>query len=354
VTDRTSAWQRPRRDDAIRRAHQFAAQRASVLPVHREDVDEAAFIDQGTAEPSELRAELQRGQDLDRDLAHDLGRPQPLRSAGASRYLDRLAARPPVPEAAQRALVEAARAGDARARARLVESYMPLIASTARIYRSGQIQRIELLQEGVVGLLRALERFEPDRGVPFWGYASWWVRQAMQQLVAELTKPVVLSDRALRHLARLKDAHADVMRESGREPSRAELADRSGLSAEQVADLLATERAPRSLHDPGEGHDGELGTFGELLVDPLAEHEYERVLDEIEVEELHTLLSGLSDRERDVLRARYGLDGADERSLRDVGREFGLSGERVRQIERRALAKLEAVAGTSKPQPPDG
>ena len=321
--------------------------------MYGEGAEQPGFTDEAPSAPDALRAELQRGHDLDRELAHDLGRPEPLRSPRASRYLDRLATRPPVSEAAQRALVQAAKAGDARARARLVESYMPLIASTARIYRTGQIQRIELLQEGVVGLLRALERFDPARGVPFWGYASWWVRQAMQQLVAELTKPVVLSDRALRHLARLKDAHADVMRERGREPSRAELADRSGLSADQVADLLATERAPRSLHDAGEGHDGELGTFGELLVDPLAEHEYERVLDEIEVEELHTLLSGLSDREREVLRARYGLDGADERSLRDVGREFGLSGERVRQIERRAMAKLEAVAGTSRPPPPD-
>jgi RNA polymerase primary sigma factor len=322
--------------------------------VHHEDVEERTRLDQGVSEPDALRAELQRGQDLDRDLAHDLGRPRPLRSSHASRYLDRLAARPPLSEAAQRTLVQAARAGDARARARLVESYMPLIASTARIYRTGQIQRVELLQEGVVGLLRALERFDPARGVPFWGYASWWVRQAMQQLVAELTKPVVLSDRALRHLARLKDAHSDVMRESGREPSRAELAERSGLSTEQVADLLATERAPRSLHDAGEGHDGELGTFGELLVDPLAEYEYERVLDEIEVEELHTLLAGLSDREREVLRARYGLDGANERSLREVGRELGLSGERVRQIEQRAMGKLEAVAGASKPQSPRG
>ena len=322
--------------------------------MHRDDLEEPERTDQAAQARDELRAELQRGQDLDRDLALDLGRPEPVRSAGASRYLHGLATRAPVSEAAQRILVEAAKAGDARARARLVESYMPLIASTARIYRTGQIQRVELLQEGVVGLLRALERFDPDRGVPFWGYASWWVRQAMQQLVAELTKPVVLSDRALRHLARLKDAHSDVMRESGREPSRAELAARSGLSADQVADLLATERAPRSLHDGGDGHDGELGTFGELLVDPLAEHEYERVLDEIEVEELHTLLSGLSDREREVLRARYGLGGGDERSLRDVGRELGLSGERVRQIEQRAMAKLAAVAGTSDREPSTG
>ena len=207
---------------------------------------------------------------------------------------------------------------------------------------------MELLQEGVVGLLRALERFEPERGVPFWGYATWWVRQAMQQLVAEITRPVVLSDRALRHLARLKQAHHDVVGQTGHEPSRDELATRTGLTHEQVDDLLATERAPRSLHDPIEGAEDDVGTFGDLLADPLAQDAYEAVLAAIEVDELHAMLAGLSDREREILRARYGLDDADDRgdelSLRTVGDRLGLSGERVRQIERRALNKLAADA----------
>src|ERR687885_16824 len=247
------------------------------------------------------------------------------------------------PAATELALVRAAKSGDPAARARLVDAFMPLISASARTYRSTHVHRVELLQEGVVGLLRALERFDPDRGIPFWGYATWWVRQAMQQLVSELTRPVVLSDRALRHLARLKEAHHDAVQRSGRQPSRTELAERSGLSLDQVDDLLATERAPRSLQEPVAGADGEIGTFGELLADPLAEDAYEDVLQAIEVRELHALLAGLSDRERQVLRMRYGLDG-DELSLREVGSRLGLSGERVRQIERRALAKLAAPA----------
>jgi RNA polymerase sigma factor (sigma-70 family) len=221
---------------------------------------------------------------------------------------------------------------------------MPLISSVARTYRSGQLQRVELLQEGVVGLLRALERFDPDRGIPFWGYATWWVRQAMQQLVSELTRPVVLSDRALRHLARLKQAHQDAVQRAGREPGRTELAERAGLSLEQVDGLLATEGPPRSLEEPVAGTDGDVGAFGELLADPLAEEEYERVLGGMEVEELQALLAGLSDRERRILRARYGLEAdGEEQSLRDIGEQLGLSGERVRQIERRALGKLAAA-----------
>src|SRR4051794_26796066 len=184
------------------------------------------------------------------------------------------------------ALVAAAQAGDPLARAQLVEACLPLIAVAARTYRSAQVQRQELVQEGVVGVLRALERFDAGRGVPFWGYASWWVRQAMQQLVAELTRPVVLSDRALRHLARLKHAHEDAVRRTGREPGRRDLAERSGLSLEQVDDLLATEGPARSLDEPVAGREDDVGTFGELLVDPLAEEAYERVIAAIEAEEV--------------------------------------------------------------------
>ena len=298
----------------------------------------------------ELRAEISRGQRLDRDLARDLGKPEPARSAGAAGYVESLARRPVLSPALEHELVVAAQAGDPVARARLVDACMPLISSVARTYRSGQLQRVELLQEGVVGLLRALERFDPDRGIPFWGYATWWVRQAMQQLVSELTRPVVLSDRALRHLARLKQAHQDAVQHSGREPGRAELAERAGLSLEQVDGLLATEGPPRSLEEPVARADGDVGAFGELLADPLAEEEYERVLGGVEVEELQALLAGLSDRERHILRARYGLErDGDEQSLRDIGEQLGLSGERVRQIERRALAKLAAAMAPTTP-----
>jgi RNA polymerase sigma factor (sigma-70 family) len=288
----------------------------------------------------QLHEQIREGRQLDRRLAHRLGRPEPLRSTADGTYLEGLPAGAPPPELA---LVARAQAGDAAARARLVEAYMPLISTMARTYRSGHVQRQELLQEGVVGLLRALERFDPGRGLPFWAYASWWSRQAMQHLVSELTRPIVLSDRALRHLSRLKQLHHEELQRSGREPSRSELAERSGLDLAQVDDLVATERA-RSLDDPVTAGDGEVGTFGDLLADPLAEEEYERVLEAIEIEELHDLLAGLSAREREVLTLRYGL-GGEEQSLRDVGERLGISGERVRQIERRALGKLAAVMG---------
>ena len=302
------------------------------------------------AEGGELAASAARSRAADRQVALALGRPGPSAAVTTAGYLDALGRRAPLSATVERELIEAAQRGDATARSRLVEAFMPLIASVARVYRdSPRIDRLELLQEGVVGLLRALERYQPDRDVPFWGYAAFWVRQAMQQLVAELTRPMVLSDRGLRQLARLKDAHREAIRETGREPARDELVSRSGLTGDQVDGLLVAERPARSTDEPLDAQDGAVGTFGDLLIDPLAESEYERVLETLGIEQLLALLTALSDREREILRGRYGLDGQEESSLREIGARLGLSAERVRQLEQRALGKLAAAAGATTP-----
>src|SRR4051812_6795446 len=136
-----------------------------------------------------------------------------------------VAPRRPRPEpAAELQLVIAAKERGSDARATLIETFTPLVGSVARIYRGSSVSRAELMQEGVVGLLRALERYDAELGTPFWAYASWWVRQAMQQLVSELTRPVVLSDRAVRQLARIKDARRELLQANGGEPTIGQLA----------------------------------------------------------------------------------------------------------------------------------
>jgi RNA polymerase sigma factor (sigma-70 family) len=295
-------------------------------------------------ESGSIAAEARQGRALDRELVSELEHRQATTSELSSPYMFELGQRARLPQASEHRLVRKAAAGDPRARAELVEAFMPLIGSVARNYRaSAQITRVELMQEGVVGLLRALERYDPDLGTPFWAYAAWWVRQAMQQLVAELTRPVVLSDHALRSLARLKEAHRNIKQAAGQEPTINQLANRTGMQPDQLANLIAADRPPRACEEPLEGEEGVIGTFGELIVDPLAEDEYERVVSHVTAGQLRDLLSGLSERERDVLRARFGLDG-EAKNLRQIAETFGVSPERVRQLENRALGKLRAAA----------
>jgi RNA polymerase sigma factor (sigma-70 family) len=294
-------------------------------------------------ESDTIACEAGRVRALDRALAQSLDLAGSTAPAVSSGYMQCLGRRAHLPLAAERRLVREALEGDRHARAQLVEAYLPLIGSVARNYRSSrQVTHTELMQEGVVGLLRALERYDPELGVPFWGYASWWVRQAMQQLVAELTRPVVMSDRALRQLSRIKDAYASML-EEGRDATLERLSGRTGLDSAQLANLIAADRPPKAFEEPIRGEEGEIGAFGELISDPLAEDEYERVITSIAIGELRDLLSGLSDRERLVLGARYGFDGEAE-SLREIAGRLGVSAERVRQIESRALGKLRAAA----------
>jgi RNA polymerase sigma factor (sigma-70 family) len=278
---------------------------------------------------------------------HPSGRPRGRPGGAADGRRDRLAA------AAERRLVRAAKDGDAAAREEFVETFVPLIGSVARIYRSRvQVDRAELMQEGVVGLLRALERFDPEMGTPFWMYASWWVRQAMQQLVSELGRPIVMSDRALRKVARIKDAQREHVQRYGREPSLPAIAETIGLPREQVELLMAAERSPRALEEPVGGDQDAGVTLGEMLDDPSASEAFDRIPLQLELEQLPSLLAVLNKRERTIICARFGLDGR-ESTLRELGEQLSVSAERVRQIEEVSLGKLHEtlVSGRLQRQP---
>jgi RNA polymerase primary sigma factor len=236
----------------------------------------------------------------------------------------------------ERQLVLAAEAGDAEARSRLVEVFLPAIAAVSRRFPIGVgVERQELLQEGVAGLLLAARRYDPRARTPFWAYASFWVRKGMQDLVADLVRPVALSDRAARDLARIKAAHREHLQAYACEPTDDQLSHATGLSPAQVERLRAAARAPLVMEErPGPAAE----TVGDSIPDPRAERAYEQVLDRIEIravrEEAH-----LDERERKVIRAHYGFD-QQVRTLDQIGGALGLTGERARQIEAGALKKL--------------
>lgn len=241
------------------------------------------------------------------------------------------------------ALVARAQAGDAAAREQLIEALLPLVASFARRYRTDGLEPADLIQEGVVGLLRALQRYDAAQGVPFAAFASWWIRQSLQESRSDFLRPLRLPPKALRQLASLKSEHQRIYQAEHRSAGIDELAGSVGIGVEQARSLLAADARPRSLDDPLEGDDGELGTLGDLLVDPLSAAAYEDVLDAIAGAELRAQLGRLTEREREIVRARFGFDGEAQR-LVDVARDLGISAERVRQIEERALAKVRLGA----------
>jgi RNA polymerase primary sigma factor len=244
----------------------------------------------------------------------------------------------------ERELVVAAERGDTTACRELVDVFLPAIAGVARRFdRGGGIQRAELMQEGVAGLLFAATRYDPRTGTPFWGYASFWVRKAMQELVAEVTRPAALSDHAVRGLAQVRAARRDHVLAHGTEPTSAELAAATGLGRSQLDSLLAIDRTPRSLDEPVGAVEGGTATFGEMVADPDAERDYDRVLDRLEIRAMRALADQLDERERTVLRGHYGL-GRPAQPLNVIGAGLGLTAERVRQIEVAALQKLRQAA----------
>lgn len=236
----------------------------------------------------------------------------------------------------------AAEAGDETACRQLVEAFLPAIASIARAYRGIGVERQELIQEGVAGLLFATRRYDASLDTPFWAYASFWVRKAMQELVAELTRPVALSDRAVRGLAQIRTARRHHVQAHGAEPTAEELSRATGFTPTQLESLLATQRIPLGLEEPLGGEDGMTATVGDMIVDPVAEEEYERVLDRIEIRVVRDLSDKLDERERVVLRAHYGLDQPAQ-TLSQIGTALGVTAERVRQIEAGALKNLRAA-----------
>jgi RNA polymerase sigma factor (sigma-70 family) len=232
-----------------------------------------------------------------------------------------------------------AQAGDGAAREQLIDLLLPLVGSYARRFPTEGLDETDLLQEGIAGVLRALERYDPKLGVPFPAFATWWIRRSLQDARSDFMRAFRLPPKALRQLSQLKSEHQRIYQSEHRAATIGELAGNLGLDLTQAEALANADAQVRSLDETIAAGESEIGTLGDLLADPLSSAAYEDVIDNVAGQQLHALLTRLSEREQSVVRARFGFDGHAER-LAEVGERLGLSAERVRQIEDRALAKL--------------
>ena len=229
------------------------------------------------------------------------------------------------------------RAGD-DATTEFVQANLRLVVSLARRYRSSGLPMLDLIQEGNLGLLRAVEKFDYRRGFKFSTYASWWIRQAMTRSIANNGRTIRLPVHTGDQVMRMRRATAEFERVHGRQPSAAELAENVELPLRQVEDLLPHLSSPRSFSESLSA-DGDM-ELGDTVEDASVPAPEDQVLASLLPEAVHTMLANLGEREREVLCLRYGLDRGSPRTLEELAKRFNVTRERIRQIEAKALAKL--------------
>jgi RNA polymerase primary sigma factor len=225
------------------------------------------------------------------------------------------------------------------AKGEMCRSNLRLVISVAKKYRNRGISFLDLIQEGNTGLMRAVDKFEYRRGFKFSTYAIWWIRQALTRVIAEQSRTIRIPVHMIDALSRIRNTMRDIYQETGRQPNIHEIAEATEMSVEEIRRTMQMGTQPISLEHPlGESEDG---CFGELVADTSVERPERLASNGHLRKELDKLLKVLTYREREIIKLRYGLENGYSYTLEEVGRIFQVSRERVRQIEQKAVEKLQ-------------
>jgi len=229
-----------------------------------------------------------------------------------------------------------------RAKDVFIRSNLRLVVAVARRYPRAGLPLLDLIQEGNAGLVRAVEKFDYRKGFKFSTYATWWIRQAITRSIADQSRTIRLPVHLVEELGRIRRVQREFNREHGRDPEPAEIAAELGSKADRVVDVLDWARDPVSLNMAVDD-DGDT-QFGDLLEDTSAVSPEQSVLTLLRSEELDDLIGRLDQRTASIIKMRYGIEDGRERTLTEVGKEHGLTRERIRQIEKHALLELKKLA----------
>jgi RNA polymerase primary sigma factor len=264
-----------------------------------------------------------------------------LRENGLSQYLAEISKIPLLSPAEELALARKAKQGDGIARKRLIVSNLRLVVSIAKKYLYYGMPLLDLIEEGNLGLMKAVERFDPDRGCKFSTYATWWIRQAVTRALSNQGRTVRVPVYVTDSIARYKKVVEELYSEEGQKPTLAKVAKRMKISLEEAQKLQDYSEWVASI-EQASAPEEELDVSGARLADTSSQ---ERLVDQIHLDQqMELLLSQLSKREAEIIKYRYGIADGTPHTLEETGRRFRLTRERIRQIEREIMARLRAYA----------
>jgi RNA polymerase primary sigma factor len=273
----------------------------------------------------------------------------PLERSNLQLYLQEIGKTALLTPAEEITLARRIRRGDKAARDHMISANLRLVVKIAMDYKDFGLPLLDLISEGNIGLIKAVERFDPRKGGKLSTYAAWWIKQSIKRALANQSKTIRLPVHLVDKIAKMRRTAMALTEELGREPTDEELAMELQIPTNKVAHLKSVSVRPTSLDAPI-GEDGDSATFGEIVGDENAVSPFDSLKERSRNSDLHAMIASLEPREAEIIKYRFGLDGYDELTLEEVGRKFKVTRERIRQLQNIALSKMRKAIARNEAQ----